>query len=201
MQFSVSIKLKLIVRSVEQFLAGISLTYQRKQKQDSLCITHVRSCSHTKASVKLTLVKIICILCLLPSQVYDLKSSGHCSFGPCLASCFKTTRNSKLQEELKRRIKETDNKSRHSILFVDSMIDVTVDIDNQNRIGKLIESLTDYDAILVQIESNFNFKERATHLTRSSCYTVQSCKQNINTFLCLYRAKEDNGCHVNKASN
>ena len=30
---------------------------------------------------------------------------------------------------------------------------------------------------------------------------MQSCKQDINTFLCLYRAKEDNGCDVNKASN
>ena len=86
-----------------------------------------------------------------------------------------------------------DNKSRHSILFVDSLIDVKLDIDNQNPIGELIESLTAYDVVLVQIESNFNFKERAIPLTRSSCY--------INTFLCLYRAKEDNGWDVNKASN
>ena len=86
-------------------------------------------------------------------------------------------------------------------LFVDSLIDVALDIDNQNRIGELIESLTAYDVVLVQIESNFNFKERAIHLTRSSCYTVQSCKHDINTFLCLYRAKEDNGCDVNKASS
>ena len=55
--------------------------------------------------------------------------------------------------------------------------------------------------MLVQIESNFNFKKRAIHLTRWSCYTVQSCKQDLNTFLCLYRAKEDNGCDVNEASN
>ena len=55
--------------------------------------------------------------------------------------------------------------------------------------------------MLVQIESNFNFKKRAIHLTRWSCYTVQSWKQDLNTFLCLYRAKEDNGCDVNEASN
>ena len=59
-----------------------------------------------------------------------------------------------------------DNKSRHFILFVDSLIDVNLDIDNQNRIGELIESLTAYDVVLVQIESNFNFKKRAIHLTR-----------------------------------
>ena len=67
--------------------------------------------------------------------------------------------------------------------------------------GELIESLTAYDIALVQIESNFIFKEGAIHLTWSSCYTVQSCKQDINTFLCLFRAKEDNGCDVNKANN
>ena len=47
-----------------------------------------------------------------------------------LASCFKKTRYSKLKEELKRKIKKTGKKSRHSILFVDLLIDVALNIDN-----------------------------------------------------------------------
>ena len=77
--------------------------------------------------------------------------------------------------------------------------DVALDIDNQSRIGKLIDSLTAYEVLLVQIERNFNFKERAKNLTRSPCYTVQKCREDLNTFLCLYRAKED--CDVNEAGN
>ena len=89
----------------------------------------------------------------------------------------------------------TTNKSRHCIVFGESL-----DIDNQNHIGEQIESLTAYDVLLVQVERNLSFKERVINLTRSPCYTVQSCKQDLNTFLCLYRAKEDNGCDVNEAS-
>ena len=38
-------------------------------------------------------------------------------------------------------------------------------------------------------------------MARSPCYIVQSCKQDLNTFLCFYRAKKDNGCEVNEANN
>ena len=33
------------------------------------------------------------------------------------------------------------------------------------------------------------------------CCIVQSCEQDLNAFLCFYRAKQDNGCEVNEASN
>ena len=29
-------------------------------------------------------------------------------------------------------------------------------------------------------------------MVRSPCYIVQSCEQDLNTFLCFYRAKQDN---------
>ena len=48
-------------------------------------------------------------------------------------------------------------------------------IDNLNYVGEQIKSLTAHDVLLVQIERNFNFKERVINLTRSPCYTVQSC--------------------------
>ena len=54
-------------------------------------------CSHTKAYACQNYMH----LCLLPSQVYNLKSREHCSFSPSLESCFTQTRNSKLKEELK----------------------------------------------------------------------------------------------------
>ena len=38
-------------------------------------------------------------------------------------------------------------------------------------------------------------------LARSPCYIVQSCEQDLNTFHCFYRAKQDNGCEVNETSN
>ena len=38
-------------------------------------------------------------------------------------------------------------------------------------------------------------------LARSPCYIVQSCKQDLNPFLCFYCAKQDNGCQVNEAGN
>ena len=57
------------------------------------------------------------------------------------------------------------------------------------------------DVLLVQIESNFNFKRHVIKLARSPCYIVQSCQQDLNTFLSFYRAKQDNGCEFNEASN
>ena len=36
---------------------------------------------------------------------------------------------------------------------------------------------------------------------RSPCYIAQSCEQDLNPFLCFYRAKQDNGCEINETSN
>ena len=49
-----------------------------------------------------------------------------------------------------------------------------LDINNLNHVGEQIKSRTAHDVLLVQIERNFNFKERVINLTRSPCYTVQS---------------------------
>ena len=38
-------------------------------------------------------------------------------------------------------------------------------------------------------------------LARSPRSVVQICEQDLNTFLCFYHAKQENGCEVNKASN
>ena len=38
-------------------------------------------------------------------------------------------------------------------------------------------------------------------MARSPCYIAQRCKQDLNTFLCFYRAKKDNGYEVNEANN
>ena len=43
-----------------------------------------------------------------------------------------------------------------------------MDIHIYNRIAELMENLTGYDALPVQIVNNFNFKERAIHFTRST---------------------------------
>ena len=68
------------------------------------------------------------------------------------------------------------------------------------HIGEL-KSLKAQGVLFEQIESNFNYKKRVIKLARSPCYIVQSCKQDLNTFLCFYRAKQDNGCEVNEANN
>ena len=44
-------------------------------------------------------------------------------------------------------------------------------------------------------------KRRVIKLARSPCYIVQSCEQDLNTFIYFYGAKQDNGCEVNEASN
>ena len=38
-------------------------------------------------------------------------------------------------------------------------------------------------------------------MARSPCNIVQSCDQDLNKFLCFYRAKQDNSCEVDEASN
>ena len=90
--------------------------------------------------------------------------------------------------------------SRYSIMFGELIALDTKCRISAGRIGEL-KSLKAQDVFLVQIESNFNFKRSVIKLTRSPCYIVQSCKQDVNTFLCFYRAKKDNGCEVNVASN
>ena len=45
--------------------------------------------------------------------------------------------------------------------------------------------VTAYEVLLVQIESDFSFKECAKNLILSLCRTVQKCRQDLNTFLCL----------------
>ena len=42
---------------------------------------------------------------------------------------------------------------------------------------------------------------RVIKFVRSPCTNVQSCEQDLNTFLCFYRAKQDNGGQVNQASD
>ena len=93
-----------------------------------------------------------------------------------------------------------DNKSRYSFLFGDLATEVAIDIISAGRIGEL-KNLRAWDVLLVQIESNFNFKMRVLKLPRSPCYIAQSCKQDLDTFLCFYRAKQDDGCDLNEASN
>ena len=44
-------------------------------------------------------------------------------------------------------------------------------------------------------------KRRVIKLTRSPCYIVQSCEKDLNTFLCFYSVKQDNGYEINEASN
>ena len=93
-----------------------------------------------------------------------------------------------------------DNKSRYSFMFGEL---VALDIEyriSAGRIGEL-KSLKAQDVLLVQIESNFNFKKRVIKLARSPCYIVQSCKQDLNPFLCFYRAKQDHGGQVNETGN
>ena len=68
------------------------------------------------------------------------------------------------------------------------------------REGEL-KSLKAQEVLLVESEGNFNRKRRAIKLARSPCSIVQSCKQDHNTSLCLYRANQDNGCEVNEASS
>ena len=38
-------------------------------------------------------------------------------------------------------------------------------------------------------------------MAQSPCNIVQSCEQDLNKFLCFYRAKQDNSCEVNEANN
>ena len=92
------------------------------------------------------------------------------------------------------------NKSRQSLMFGELVALDTEYRTSVVRIGKL-KSLKVQDVLFVQIESNFNFKKRVIKLARSPCYIVQSCKQDLNPFLCFYRAKQDNDCQVNEAGN
>ena len=80
---------------------------------------------------------------------------------------------------------------------------VALDTEYRTSVGRIgeLKSPKAQDVLLVQIESNFHFKKRVKKLTRSPCYIVQSCKQDLNPFLCFYRAKQDNGCQVNEAGN
>ena len=92
------------------------------------------------------------------------------------------------------------NKSRQSLMFGELVALDTEYRTSVGRIGKL-KSLKAQDILLVQIESNFNFKKRVIKLARSPCYIVQSCKQDLNPFLCFYRAKQDHGGQVNETGN
>ena len=92
------------------------------------------------------------------------------------------------------------NKSRQSLMFGELVALDTEYRTSVGRIGKL-KSLKVQDVLFVQIESNFNFKKRVIKLARSPCYIVQSCKQDLNPFLCFYRAKQDNGGQVNETGN
>ena len=92
------------------------------------------------------------------------------------------------------------NKSRQSLMFGQLVALDTEYRTSVGRIGKL-KSLKAQDVLFVQIESNFNFKKRVIKLARSPCYIVQSCKQDLNPFLCFYRAKQDHGGQVNETGN
>ena len=92
------------------------------------------------------------------------------------------------------------NKARQSLMFGELVALDTEYRASVGRIGKL-KSLKAQDILLVQIESNFNFKKCVIKLAQSSCYIVQSCKQDLIPFLCFYHAKQDNGCQVNEAGN
>ena len=80
-------------------------------------------------------------------------------------------------------------------------------MDNKSRYSFMLclyrwaKKLSSLGRPLVQIENNFNFKKRVIKLARSPCYIVQSCERDLNIFLYFYRAKQDNGCEVNEASN
>ena len=93
-----------------------------------------------------------------------------------------------------------DNKSRYSFMFGELVALYTEYRISAGCIGEL-KSLKAQDVLLIQIERNFIFKRRALKLARSPYYIVQCCKQDLNTFLCFYRAKQDHGCEVNEASN
>ena len=93
-----------------------------------------------------------------------------------------------------------DNNSRSSFMFGELLALNTVYRISAGRIGEL-KSLKAQDLLLVQIESNLNFKKRAIKLARSPCYIVQSCKLDVNTFLCFYCARQDSACEVNEESN
>ena len=89
-----------------------------------------------------------------------------------------------------------DSKSRYSFMFGEL---VAVDIEYRVSAGRISElkSLKDQDVLLIQIESNFNFKRRIIKLARSQCYIVQSGKQDHSA----YRAKQNNGCEGKEARN
>ena len=93
-----------------------------------------------------------------------------------------------------------DNNSRSSFMFGELLALNTVYRISAGRIDEL-KSFKAQDLLLVQIESNFNFEKRAIKLARSPCYIVQSCELDVNTFLCFYRARQDNACEVNEESN
>ena len=51
------------------------------------------------------------------------------------------------------------------------------------------------------VNSNLSLKRLVIKLAWSLCYVLQRRKQDLNTFLCFYRMKQDNGFEVNEASN
>ena len=93
-----------------------------------------------------------------------------------------------------------DSKSRYSFMFGEL---VALDIEYRVSAGRISElkSLKDQDVLLIQIESNFNFKRRIIKLARSHCYIVQIGKQDLSAFLLFYRAKQNNGCEGKEARN
>ena len=51
------------------------------------------------ASYRFALIILKACACYLQKFMYDFKSRGLCSLGPCFASCFKKMRNSKMKEK------------------------------------------------------------------------------------------------------
>ena len=113
--------------------------------------------------------------------MYDFKSRGLCSLGPCFASCFKKMKNSKMKEKTQTQFEMMDNQSRYSF-----MLGKLVALDTEYRIqaGRIgdLKSLKAQDVLLVQIESNFNFKKR---VLKWHGHRVISCKVASKILLLL----------------
>lgn len=86
-----------------------------------------------------------------------------------------------------------DNKSRYSFMFGNLETKVVLDIES-NWSGA-------YNMLPALVNSNLSLKRLVIKLAWSLCYVVQRRKQDLNTFLCFYRMKQDNGFEVNEASN
>ena len=72
-----------------------------KEVEEGFALHHARSLSY----LSLRLSKLYAFVLATFTSLRFEEQRTLLSFGPCLASCFKKTRNSKLKEELKRRIK------------------------------------------------------------------------------------------------